>query len=78
METLRPASVGMVAAAVIGVLQSVLINMYAVYTFDWKHMVQPVSLLLFGILLFGCFKFKKLHPVVFLAVGAAAGIILKL
>ena len=78
METLRPASVGMVAAAVIGVLQSVLINMYAVYTFDWKHMVQPVSLLLFGILLFGCFKFKKLHPVAFLAVGAAAGIILKL
>ncbi len=78
MTTLRPASVGMVAAAVLGVLQSVLINMDAVIAMDWLRMVQPVCLVLFAILLFGCFKFKKLHPVVFLAIGAIAGIVLKL
>lgn len=78
MSTLRPASVGMVAAAVLGVLQSVLINMDAVVAMDWQRMVQPVCLALFAVLLLGCFKFKKLHPVVFLAVGAIAGIVLKL
>lgn len=78
MTTLRPASVGMVAAAVLGVLQSVLINMDAVIAMDWLRMVQPVCLVLFAILLFGCFKFKKLHPVVFLAIGAIAGVVLKL
>ena len=78
MSTLRPASVGMVAAAVIGVLQSVLVNMEAVLALDWMRMVQPVCLILFAILLFGCFRFKKMHPVVFLAVGAVAGIVFKL
>ena len=78
MSTLRPASVGMVAAAVMGVLRSVLVNMDAVRAMDWVHMVQPVCLILFVVLLFGCFKLKKLHPVVFLAVGAVAGIVLKL
>lgn len=78
MSTLRPASVGMVAAAVIGVLQSVLVNMEAVLALDWMRMVQPVCLILFAIFLFGCFRFKKMHPVVFLAVGAVAGIVFKL
>lgn len=78
MSTLRPASVGMVAAAVMGVLRSVLVNMDAVRAMDWVHMVQPVCLILFAVLLFGCFMLKKLHPVVFLAVGAVAGIVLKL
>lgn len=78
MSTLRPASVGMVAAAVMGVLRSVLVNMDAVRAMDWVHMVQPVCLIFFAVLLFGCFKLKKLHPVVFLTVGAVAGIVLKL
>ncbi len=78
MSTLRPASVGMVAAAVIGVLQSVLVNMDAVLALNWSNMVQPVCVILFAVLLFGCFKFKKLHPVCILAVGAIAGIVLKL
>ena len=78
METLRPASLGMVAAAVIGVLQSVLLNMEAVRSLRWQEMVDPVCLVLFAGLLFGCFRFKKLHPVVFLAVGAVLGIVLKL
>ena len=78
MDTLRPASLGMVTAAVIGVLQSVLVNMEAVRQLDWLQVIQPVSALLFAVLLFGCIKFKKLHPTVFLAVGAVAGILLKL
>lgn len=78
MEMLRPASVGMVAAAVIGVLESVLLNMDAVRSLNWLGMVQPICLLLFAVLLFGCLRFKKLHPAVFLAVGAVFGIVLKL
>ncbi len=78
MDTIRPASVGMVAAAVVGVLQSVLLDMDAVRALNWIGMIQPVSVILFAVLLFGCFKLKKLHPVVFLAIGAVFGIVLKL
>ena len=78
MEMLRPASVGMVAAALIGVLQSVFLNMEAVRALDWVNMVQPMCIILFAVLLIGSFSFKKLHPVVFIVIGALAGILLKL
>ena len=35
------------------------------------------SIILFALLLFGIHKFKKLHPIVFIAIGAAVGIIFK-
>ena len=78
MGTLRPASVGMVAAAVLGVLQSVLVNLDAVMALQWSQMVVLPSLLLFLVLLAFYLKFNKLHPVVILAIGAVAGIVLKL
>jgi len=78
MKTLRPASVGMVTAAVLGVLESVLLNMDAVAALQWNSMVVLPSLLLFLVLLVCYFKFDKLHPVVILAIGAVAGIVLKL
>ena len=78
MKLLRPASVGMVSAAVLGVLQSVLLNMDAVTALQWCQMVILPSLLLFLILLVFYTKFNKLHPVVILAIGAVAGIVLKL
>lgn len=78
MKILRPASVGMVSAAVLGVLQSVLVNMQAVAALQWSQMVAIPSLLLFAVLLGVYLKFHKLHPIVILGLGAAAGILLKL
>ena len=78
MRTLRPASVGMVSAAVLGVLQSVFLHMDAVSALQWTGMVALPSLLLFLVLLAFYLKFNRLHPVVILAMGAAAGIVLQL
>ncbi len=78
MTTLRPASVGMVSAAVLGVLQSVLVNMEAVEAMRWSRMLSWPNLLLFAILLALYAKFNKLHPVVILAMGAVAGIVFQL
>ena len=78
MKTLRPASVGMVSAAVLGVLQSVLLNMDAVSALQWTQMVALPNLLLFAILSAFYYKFQKLHPIVILAIGAVVGIVLKL
>ena len=78
MKTLRPASVGMVCAAVIGVLQSVLLNMEAVRALKWEHMISLPALILFAVLLGIYLKFQKLHPIVILAAGAAVGILLQL
>ena len=78
MKTLRPASVGMVSAAVLGVLQSVLLDSGAVASAQWGSMLVLPNVLLFAVLLVGCYKFDKLHPLVFLTLGAFAGIILGL
>ena len=78
MSLLRPASVGMVSAAVLGVLQSVLLNMDAVKALQWNQMVLLPSLIVFLALLVFYTKFNKLHPIVILAIGAVAGIVLKL
>lgn len=78
MTTLRPASVGMVGAAVLGVLQSVLVNMEAVKAMEWSRMLSWPNLLLFAVLLALYAKFNKLHPVVILAIGAVAGIVFQL
>ena len=73
MRTLRPASVGMICAAVVGILQAVLFN-----TDPMGQMLALPSLCIFAVLLFVFLKFPKLHPAFILAGGAAAGILLKL
>lgn len=78
MTTLRPASVGMIAAAVLDVVISVLLNTEAVTALQWSQMVVLPSFILFLILMAVYHKFNKLHPVVLLAAGAVAGIVLKL
>ena len=78
MKLLRPASVGMVSAAILGVLQSVLLNKEAVAALQWSQMVIFPSLLVFLALLIFYNKFNKLHPIVILSIGAVAGILLKL
>ena len=78
MKTLRPASVGMVAAASIGVLVSVLMNESAVRALEWSQMIVIPNMILFAVLFVFYNKFKNLHPVVILGIGAVAGIVFKL
>lgn len=78
LRTLRPASVGMVCAAVIGILESVLLDMDALMMGQWNSFVLLPQLILFLAILGLYQRFQKLHPVVFLAFGAVAGILLGL
>ncbi|MBR6736651.1 MAG: chromate transporter [Oscillospiraceae bacterium] len=78
LHVLRPASVGLVASAVLSVLSAILINFEAVSSQDWGSIVSIPSLLLFGILLFVCLKKKGIHPLVVVSIGAVIGIIFSL
>ena len=78
METLRPASVGLVGAATLTVLKVALLNADALETMDWAHLVAWPSVGLFVVLLAVNLKWKKLHPIVLIVLGAAAGIALKM
>ncbi len=77
LKIIRPVSVGLVTAAVIGVLQTALLTGKNVPGSAWWMPVWP-SVALFAVLALGRWKLQKLHPIVFIAVGAAAGIVLKL
>lgn len=78
MATIRPASVGMVAAAVIGILQAVLINIEAWVSRDMLDVVILPCMLLFIVLFVFYQIFNKLHPVILLLLGAVAGIVFEL
>lgn len=78
MKTLRPASVGMVAAAVLSVLYSVLFHQDAVAALQWTQMVAVPNVILFAVLLGIYLKFQKMHPIILLAIGAVAGILFRL
>ena len=73
---LRPASVAMVASAGIGVAMTTLLNLTAsgFGVLRWRELVLAV-----GILVLTNFvpKVKKFHPIVFIALAAAVGIIFK-
>ena len=74
---IRPASVGLVAAAVISVLKIALLTGENVPNASWWVPVWP-AVALFAALAVGRWKLQKLHPIVFIAVGAVFGILLKL
>ena len=78
MDVLRPTSVGMICAAVFGVLLSVLFSVDALSAGNWLGFFRITELVLFALLLCIYIKFNKLHPVVILLIGAVAGIVLKL
>ena len=71
---LRPAVIGMLAVSLLSIFLPLAFNFAGVTFFE---VVNIKSILLFSLLLFGILKFKKLHPIVFIAIGAAAGIIFK-
>lgn len=65
---LRPAVAGMLFASVLSVFQSTL------FKGEWLSGVIWERLILFALLVFGVFKFKK-HPILFIGIGAIIGII---
>lgn len=80
---IRPASVGLVAAAVIAVLKIALGFGAEVGGTEFIGSTLQVqlaipALALFAALGLGRWKFRKLHPIVFILIGAGAGILLKL
>lgn len=77
---LRPAVTGLIAAAGYSVIKlSILIPNAFSITAPWKS-INWTALLLFGIFLFFTQykKTKKLHPIIYIAVAAILGILLKL
>ena len=73
---IRPASVGLVAAAVLSVLKIALFTGDTESSSLWLPVWPAIAL--FAVLAVGRWKLQKLHPIVFILVGAAAGILLKL
>jgi len=65
---LRPAVVGMLFASVLSVFESALFGGNFFNGVDWRYLG------LFAVIVFGIFKFKK-HPILFIGIGAAVGII---
>ena len=78
LRVLRPASVALVAAAVAAVVIGVLVNVGALKAGDYSHVLLLPAVALYAALLFVHHKFPKAHPLVLIAIGAAAGLLLPL
>ena len=78
MSMLRPASVGMISAALLGILQTTLFNFSLGLAARWNSILLVPNVLLFLIIFAFYQKFQKVHPVVVLMIGAVMGIVLKL
>ena len=68
LRVLRPVSVGMVAAAVWSVIKA------GLFLGEWT--ISWIALAVFGVVLVLALKFRKLHPIVLMILGAAAGVVL--
>ena len=80
MSTLRPVSVGLIAAAVYSVGKVALIDtsFLAQSSGFTLECIRVPAVILFGILFLARLKWRKLHPILWIAVGAAAGIALNM
>ena len=73
--TIRPAVTGLIATAVVGLIQT------AIFTASDGSIQFPTVPVIMCLAFFGCMQIKKLqklHPIVWLAAGAALGLLLKL
>ncbi|GHV76322.1 hypothetical protein AGMMS49942_11430 [Spirochaetia bacterium] len=70
----RSAGAGLLSAAALGVLAISLVNRSAE---TWTTMLRRRECILFAVLFFLVYKFKK-HPVVYIAIAGAAGVVLGL
>ncbi len=70
---LRPAVIGLLAVSFLNITLPLLFNFGATDILDFFNIK---AILLFAVLLFGILKFKK-HPILYIGIGAAVGIIFK-
>ncbi|MBE6781865.1 MAG: chromate transporter [Ruminococcaceae bacterium] len=70
---LRPATIGLLAVSLISMMTPLFFNFAGTSLLEFFDLK---AVALFGLLLFGILKFKK-HPIIYIAIGAAAGIIFK-
>ena len=75
---IRPATTALILSAVILTFGGVLVSLGTIDSSTFTVSVNYVNLALFAVVLTGTLVFKKMHPLVFIAFGAVAGIILKL
>jgi chromate transporter len=74
LEVLRPASVGLVAAAVLSVLKVVLLNTDAISAGSWGSALNLPAFVLFAVMSVFYYRHDKLHPLFLIAAGAIIGI----
>lgn len=72
---LRPASIALVAAAGISVAKLTLVDLSALAQGDWAGGILWKSILLAVAVFVAQRKWKNIHPVLFLVMGAAVGVI---
>ncbi len=70
---LRPAVIGLLAVSFLNITLPILFNLGAA---DILSFFNFKAIILFALLMFGILKFKK-HPILYIGIGAAAGIIFK-
>lgn len=76
LQMLRPASVGLVTTAALSVLTASVISLDALSAGAWAEVISLPGLILFLALL-GLYIWKsKLHPIVFIGIGALTGVVL--
>ena len=71
--SLRPAVIGLLVVSLLGVALPIFFDFSKTAFLEIVHIKE---IILFSLLLFGVLKFKK-HPIVYIGVGAIAGIIFK-
>jgi len=71
---LRPSAAGLLAAAAIGALKIALYNSEAI---SWYQLIHVKELIIFLAILIAVYKFK-LHPVIYIVIGAVVGVLFKL
>jgi chromate transporter len=73
-SALRPASAGLLAAAAFGAIK---LALYIKDASQWYNTIRIKESVIFAILFFLIYKFKG-HPVIYIGVGAASGVLLGL
>ena len=78
LQILRPASVGLVAAAAVSVLTASFLFLDNLFAGLWTQAISiPGAVLYAGLMVLYHFR-PKLHPIIFIGIGAAVGIVLGL
>lgn len=76
---IRPASTALICCALLSTFKQVLIDSTSIASFaSIFSSVDYMAIVLFAVILVAAIFLKKLHPIVFIAAGAVAGIIFKM